>query len=109
MPKGSRLARIDFKSFGRGARREHGRFFTLTAVFRASGGTRAACVVSKKTAARAVDRNRIKRRAREALRAELREITAPLSLVLYTKKEALDAPFSELAADIRQLIARALQ
>lgn len=66
---------------------------------------RFACVVSKKVAKRAVDRNLIKRRGREAVRDALKKsAAAPASYVFYAKKEALGAPYRDIAAEIRKLL-----
>ena len=109
MPKGARLTRADFTDFSGRTLREHGRFFTLVAHLREDeGGPRAACVVSKKMAARAVDRNKIKRRTREALHSALKGVVVPFSIALYAKKTALDAPLSALSKDIVDLVGRAI-
>lgn len=110
MPKGTRLTRTDFKDFTHKSRREHGALFTLVVTLRTDDkGPKAACIVSKKVAARAVDRNLIKRRARAALADALRDVLRPLSLAFYAKKGVLEAPFSDIARDVRALLARAVQ
>jgi ribonuclease P protein component len=102
-----RLTRADFTRIRSGSpRRFHGRYFSLSITRQSEGEPKFACVVSKKAAKRAVDRNRIKRRAKEALGAMLKGTTVPVSLVLYAKKEALTASYSDLAADIRALLAQ---
>lgn len=65
-----------------------------------------ACVVSKKVAARASARNAIRRRCREAARAELARIKEPCTLVFYAKREAAEATFSDLKRDVEKLVAR---
>ncbi len=109
MPKGTRLSRNDFKQFSRTSRRIAGRYFTLVVSFGATGsGPKAACVVTKKIAARAVDRNLIKRRARAALHKALCDVKDPLMLAFYAKKEARDAPFPSISEDVQNLIMRAI-
>lgn len=73
-----------------------------------------ASVVSKKIAARAVDRNRTERRCREAVRAHMLRIRKPLApphaglaLVFHGKREAISASFEETKKDIETLLARA--
>lgn len=107
MPRGTRLTRVGFKDFTSRSRREHGRFFTLALVLRNdTKGPRAACIVSKKVATRAVDRNLIKRRARAALAPALRGVSVSLSIALYAKKDALHASYKEVADDIAHLMSR---
>jgi len=48
----------------------------------------------------AVERNRVRRRLREAVRLHRREIDAPVDVVINPKKSALKADFSELDRDI---------
>jgi len=63
-------------------------------------------VVSKKTARRAHDRNRIKRRLREICRtgilARIRP-DAPVDALLVARSNAVDADFARLAADVETL------
>ena len=50
----------------------------------------------------AVERNRIKRRLREAVRLHGRQLAAPVDVVIHPKKSALKARFAELENDIRR-------
>lgn len=105
MPKKYRLTRTDLKLM-RSHRRVNGRFFSLSygsIPGRATSG--AATVVSKKIALRATARNRIKRRAREALRGLIRE-SDPV-FVLIAKKGATEAKLDDIRADILKLVALA--
>lgn len=57
----------------------------------------------------AVVRNRIRRRLREAARANLAGLTAPVDVVINPKKSALNAEFALLVDEVRrafQVIAR---
>ncbi len=99
-----RLSRLDFNHFKVG-RRLSGAFLSLAlgAVGgRPHGGF--ACVVSKKAARRAVDRNRIKRR----VRAIIRESVLPKSsvLIVYAKAGASRATMDELREEIATLLRR---
>ena len=87
----------------RPARRIHGAFFTLSIAAHPEPGKRYACVVSKKVATHAVDRNLVKRRCRHALRA-LVIPSRPLALVFSAKKSARDATYHEIAEDIKKLL-----
>lgn len=66
---------------------------------------RFACVVSKKTAHRAHERNLIKRRCRSVVRNI--ELKTTLSYIFTAKPSAKKAEFSELASDVQGLIVKA--
>ncbi|HEV7676242.1 MAG TPA: ribonuclease P protein component [Candidatus Angelobacter sp.] len=53
----------------------------------------------------AVDRNRIRRRMRAAVRNHLRELVRPLDLVLHPRKSVLTLKFAQLDAEIVQVFA----
>jgi ribonuclease P protein component len=53
----------------------------------------------------AVDRNRIRRRMRSAVRNHLSELARPLDLVLHPRKSVLTLKFSQLDAEIMQVFA----
>jgi ribonuclease P protein component len=53
----------------------------------------------------AVDRNRIRRRMRSAVRNHLRELARPLDVVLHPRKSVLTLEFSQLDAEIMQVFA----
>ena len=53
----------------------------------------------------AVDRNRIRRRMRSAVRNHLRELARPLDLVLHPRKSVLTLKFAQLDAEIMQVFA----
>ncbi len=63
-------------------------------------------VVSKKTLKRAVDRNRVRRRVREALRT-LPGGLPPCRAILLPNPGVLEVPFAELQAALARAIARA--
>lgn len=107
MPKKHRLSRADFVHLLRPARRIHGNYFSLTATPSAVlTEPKVACVVSKKIAARAVDRNRVKRQCREALRPFIKEVQKPTALIFRAKREAVEATFAEIRQDIQKLLER---
>ncbi len=89
------------------AKRYHGRFFSLSVASLPLGRhSSLACVVSKKVASKAVQRNLIKRRCREALRACIQKgINVPSSIFVFrAKKDASNAAFADVFHDISGLI-----
>ena len=112
MPKKHRLSHSDFKLVANARfRRERGKYFTLS--YGTIPGTkgvypRIACVVSKKGAARAVDRNLIKRRCRDAAKSFISDIKEPLVLVFYAGRNAKSAPHAEIKKDMHELLQKAI-
>ncbi len=100
LPKTHRLRRMrDFALLSQKGRVVYGPFFTLR--FRASDApTRLGFVVSTKIYKRAHDRNRTKRRLREAVR--LLQISWPerQDILLIARPEARDAPFEDIKAAV---------
>lgn len=87
--------------------RTHGAHFSLTSVLFPEGGRpKFACVVSKKIALRAVDRNRIQRRCRELVRNQISALHEPYALVLYAKRGASTLSFEETRKDVVALLVR---
>lgn len=101
-----RISRSEFQDM-RGFKRLNGSLFTLswgTLTKRSSPG--GACIVSSKTAPRAVDRNRIKRRCR-AILAQILDDSAPGTMyIVVAKKAAIEASFRDMQKEIESLIAR---
>ena len=79
----------------------------MTAFYRANqtiAGPRVGFTVGKVLGG-AVDRNRIRRRMRSAVRNHLCELARPLDLVLHPRKSVLTLEFSQLDAEIMQVFA----
>jgi ribonuclease P protein component len=79
----------------------------MTAFYRESENTavpRVGFTVGK-VLGEAVDRNRIRRRMRAAVRNHLRELARPLDLVLHPRKSVLTLKFAQLDAEIMQVFA----
>ncbi len=105
MPKKYRLSHAELIGLSKPSRRVHGSYFSLTVTpLPASLGAKVACAVSKKVSARAVDRNRIERACREALRPLMEEIQKPVALIFYAKREAREATSALIARDIGKLL-----
>lgn len=108
MPKKYRLSRADFSRLARAkSRRIHGTYFSLMIAPLLSPGVKAACVVSKKTASRSVDRNAIERKCREALRPLLSSVEDSSAYIFYAKRGAMEASSGEIKTDVVSLLKRA--
>jgi ribonuclease P protein component len=103
--------RSEFQAASRG-RRFHTERMSVQCVDRPSGdaptpavGPRFGLTVTKKTGG-AVERNRIRRRLREALR-RLRPEWPPadIDIVVVARRDVLSAPFDALAVDLRRAMA----
>lgn len=88
----------------RPVRRIHGTYVSV-ALLPLPGASRAkaAVVVSKKVAVRATERNRIKRRIREALRATVARLPSGCGYLVSAKSAARAASYAELAADMAKV------
>ena len=53
-----------------------------------------------KALGKAVDRNRIKRRMREAVRAALPQLTAPVDVILHPRRAVIDLEFAQLKREV---------
>lgn len=86
--------------------RVSGDFFSMDAQKVPHAPSRGACVVSKKVAPRATQRNFIKRRARSILARLLDNTSPPLHVVVYARQGALAASFRDLEQDIQKMLRR---
>jgi ribonuclease P protein component len=93
----------------REGRRSEGRHVQLVAAAAAQTPGRIGYVIGRKTLPRAVDRNRLRRRLRETVRA-MRPALAAYDVILRVKKIAnrmeLDAAVNEAASLLAALLAR---
>lgn len=80
----------------------HSSFFSLRTAQHSGEPSKAAVVVSKKVAARAVDRNKLKRRVRHIIRAI--ELPQHTTNILYVKKDARTANTIQLKNDLETLL-----
>src|SRR3989344_8068840 len=106
MSKSGKISRADFMRLEKAkGHRVHGALFSLSVFLLSPGDVfRCACVVSKKVTSKAVERNRIKRWCREAVRMHAWSIGRPLALVFRAKKEASHATFRDVERDVHSLV-----
>lgn len=101
LPRAALLRRRrDFLRVLAAGRRQQGALMTMRAYIpepaRGETGQRLAVVARKKEFARAVDRNRVKRRLREVMRLQRAQLRPDLWLVLQARGAALRAPWPAL-------------
>ena len=102
----SRLRRAEFEAAERGAKRLHGKLFSVT-IRESPGQHKVSCVVSKQVSGKAVERNELKRRCREIARDSLRDLPLPPRMcIIRAKKTAAQASFTDIKDDIGQLFSR---
>jgi ribonuclease P protein component len=102
------LADRDFSKLFAKGKSYGGRGLGLKVAANRSGINRIGFVVSTKVSKNAVDRNRIKRRLREIMRAELPSIsTTSLDLAFMARSESLKMTFAELRASVHYLLEKA--
>ena len=100
LPKAQRLTRDNFAK--RPLRNVPFPFGSLKLL---EGKAKAAVVVSKKIAPRAVTRNLIRRRIYAILREEMKKGRLQHALVVYPNKRAVAAPFAALKTELERALA----
>jgi ribonuclease P protein component len=78
-------------------------FFRLRSADEATPATPRVGLTVGKVMGKAVDRNRIKRRMREAVRHNLAALNAPVDVVLHPKRSVIDLDFTVLDREIAQV------
>jgi ribonuclease P protein component len=106
-PKRVRLLRSqDFRRVYNGGARFAGPFFVAFCLFEpAVCGPRVGFTVPR-ALGKAVVRNRIKRRVREAVRFHLNQLSPEWSIVINPRRTALDAPLPDLKREVERLFLR---
>lgn len=100
------LAGAEYSRVFGGADRSSDRFFTVLARLNQQSAARLGLAISRRVAPRAVDRNRLRRLAREAFR-QLQ--LAPLDFVVMAKKDALAAANPEIRSSLDRHFGRLSQ
>ncbi len=100
------LRRADIMGALKGGRRFSSTYFSLSVspLPRGISGPRYTCIISKKVAPKAVQRNKIKRRFRESMRSVLKGVDQPVALVFRGKKELATASFQTMRRDVIALV-----
>jgi ribonuclease P protein component len=104
----------DFQQVYKASRKRFGKqmsyFFVLRSPETAENGIFGQCVAGARVGltvsramGKAVDRNRIKRRMREAVRRQIGILHAPVDVVLHPKRSVTQIEFSLLELDVRQV------
>ncbi len=97
--------RADFLAVQRGEKRR-GKFFLLEVLDRGRHFPPRAGITVTRRQGNAVERNRIRRRLREAVRTGAgREMRCGHDYVIVARREVLNAPFAELKAELAKRIA----
>jgi ribonuclease P protein component len=100
-PRATRLLRhADFERVYKQGRRHFSTHMTVFYLLREGGnGLRVGFTVGRVLGG-AVDRNRMKRRLREAVRLQMRSPSAPVDVVINPKKTLLKADFEQLRQEV---------
>ena len=107
-PKSARLFRAsEFQRMrGEGAA-IHGKFMLLSVLPRAGNGSARIGIITSRRVGGAVERNRVRRRLREIVRAELAHLLPGAWLVIVARHRAVEAEFAELRDEWLRLASRA--
>lgn len=99
--------RRDFLAAAQGSKAARRAFVLETRLREDDGPARFGLTVTKRVARKAVERNRIRRRLREAIRLMVGSAAAGRDYVLVGRRNALTEPFTDLAATLGQALRQA--
>ena len=106
-PKSARLARAsEFQRMRRDGQSFHGKFFVLSVLKNLPTSEVRVGFITSRRVGGAVDRNRVRRRLREIVRAARPEIRGGTWLTLIARQAAASATFQNLTAEWRLLAQR---
>jgi len=99
----------DYQTVYAGSRKQFSKQMTYFAMLRPEAdGTPRVGLTAGKVLGGAVERNRIKRRMREAVRMHLGELHLPLDVILHPRRTVLTLEFAVIEREVRQIF-RAVQ
>ena len=108
LPKENRLKKKkDFDRVSTGGRQVPGNFLILKFQSNDLALSRIGFVVSKKVSKKAVLRNKLKRRLREAVNSELARLRPGFDLVFFAKREIQEKEFSDIEQMVKHLLEKA--
>ncbi|MDR3734756.1 MAG: ribonuclease P protein component [Acidobacteriaceae bacterium] len=97
----------DYQRVYAASRKQFSKQMTYFAAFRPAGelpeSTPRVGLTAGKVLGGAVERNRIKRRMREAVRMHLGELQLPLDVILHPRRSVLTLEFAALEREVRQI------
>jgi len=106
-PKRVRLLRSqDFRRVYDEGSRYAGPFFAAFCVREPEGGGPHIGFTVPRALGKAVVRNRIRRRVREAVRVQLDQLNPQWSIVINPRRKAFDAPLAEIRSEVERLFRR---
>ena len=106
-PKSARILRsVDFRTVYDGGLRVSSSYFAAFCLRRAEPGCPRIGFTLPKAVGKSVQRNRLRRRFREAVRLHLHELESRWDIVINPRRAALSAPFEALSREIERLFSR---
>ncbi len=93
----------DYQTVYAGSRKQFSKQMTYFAMLRPEAGVPRVGLTAGKVLGGAVERNRIKRRMREAVRMHLGELHLPLDVILHPRRSVLTLDFALLEKEVRQI------
>lgn len=93
----------DYQTVYAGSRKQFSKQMTYFAMLRPEAGVPRVGLTAGKVLGGAVERNRIKRRMREAVRMHLGELQLPLDVILHPRRSVLTLDFTLLEKEVRQI------
>lgn len=97
--------RAEFDKVYKGGERHSSANMTVIFLPASGGGGPRVGFTTGRALGGAVERNRVRRRLREAVRRHLRELRTPADIVFHPRKSVLRADFSQLEAEVTRAFA----
>ncbi|MEQ1860890.1 MAG: ribonuclease P protein component [Chthoniobacteraceae bacterium] len=108
LPRSARLARnSEFERVRAEGKAEHGRYMLCSVAPCGDAGAARIGIITSRRVGSAVERNRVRRRFRELVRADRSQLATGFWVVLIARARAVGATFAELRDEWRRLAKRA--